>query len=100
MSAPGLSLMRVRKRTVAKARSWPSAGASSANFIVRQPSFRSRVPKGRFRASNSESWRARLGHQLPLTKGNFLEWHLLKIDKVQTAIWAQAGTTDQRILVS
>jgi len=44
---------------------WPGAGAPSPNFIAREQSLRGQVMTGRFRASNSEIWRARLGQFPP-----------------------------------
>lgn len=71
MSAPGLSLIWVRKRTVAKARSWPGAGDPSVNFIAREPSLGALVVTGRFRARISKSWLVRLGQERVLRTVRF-----------------------------
>lgn len=52
---------------------WPGAGAPSANFIARKPSLGGHVLTDRFRASNSKSWRARLGQELPLVNDRSYE---------------------------
>lgn len=41
---------------------WLGVGALLPNFIARKRSLRGQVLTGRIRASNSEIWRARLGH--------------------------------------
>ena len=40
---------------------WPGAGVPSANFVAREWSLKVHILTGWFRASDSESWRARIG---------------------------------------
>lgn len=45
---------------------WPGAGAPSANFVARERSLKVHILAGWFRESDSESWRARIGHEQPV----------------------------------
>lgn len=66
---------------------WPSEDVLTANFIARELSLRGHALTGRFRASISESWRARLGKERKSAKG----WLLTFGFKLRMSAPAESG---------